>query len=496
MPKPIRFKFLVLALLALITLGIHQAEQVRAEMRSPPTDTHRGPDRTPAFGSAAKPHPGTARSDPAGIALSAAVDRRAVLHNGDGTVHIEVTIRTPPAERPAVRQATDMIVIVDRSGSMSGGKIYFAQEALRQLIDRLRPEDRFGLVAYDTYAQTLIPLEYASDRAQKRWRHVVDRLNVRGNTNMSHGLDLGQQMLEDARLSNRPARLLLLSDGLANTGDSSFEGLTRRARRAARGQYVLSTMGIGADFDERLMTALASAGTGAFYYLAKLEVLPEFFDAELLTAGQTVAYGTVLEIQLEPGVRVNSVMGLPFQQRGTKVTVPIGSLYSGHERTLWITAKVPTGRLAEFPLGSVGARFRIADGDHETDRHALPRLRCVATYSEFRDSIRADVWERAMLNESIGRSQERFGDAIASGTAADIDKEYTAANRHRRLATELGVQSVVRRLDQLEKSAQIAKQAQRAPAPVRRAEAKRQKASGYIERNRDSYLNADPRTGF
>jgi Ca-activated chloride channel family protein len=255
-------------------------------------------------------------------------------------------------------------------------------------------------------------------------------------------------------------------------------------------------MGIGADFDERLMTALASAGTGAFYYLAKLEVLARFLDAELLTASQTVAYGATLEIKLEPGIRVNSVMGLPFEQRGTRVTVPIGSLYSGHERTLWITVKVPTARRAEFQLGSVGARFRIADRDHETDRHPLPHLRCVDSYSEFRDAIRTDVWERAMLNESLGRSQERFGDAIASGTAADIDREYAAANRQRKLASELGVESVVKRLDQLERSARIAKKAQRSSAPVRRAEAKRQKASGYIERNKDSYLNADPRAGF
>lgn len=89
-----------------------------------------------------------------------------------------------------------------------------------------------------------------------------------------------------------------------------------------------------------------------------------------------------------------------------------------------------------------------------------------------------------------------MGDAIAQGTPADVDQALQEAVRHRRLATELGSASVLRQIDELEKSAALAKQAQKAPAAARSSEAKRQKATGYITRNRGSYPNADATVGF
>ena len=82
---------------------------------------------------------------------------------------------------------------------------------------------------------------------------------------MSSGLDAAFAMIDVARTGGRTPRVVLISDGLANQGDASREGLVGRAARAARGEYALSTVGVGADFDEGLMAALADAGTGNFH---------------------------------------------------------------------------------------------------------------------------------------------------------------------------------------------------------------------------------------
>src|SRR5690606_35259958 len=155
-------------------------------------------------------------------------------------------------------------------GSMSGQKLHYARQALLELIERLGPGDRFGLIEYSSRARLLVPLEYVMEGQKHHLRSVAQSLVATDNTNMSEGLDQAISiMLREAR-TGRPGRVLLLSDGLANEGDSSHYGLTGRARTLSQNNVALTAMGIGEDFDEHLMTSLATAGTGAFYYLSKL----------------------------------------------------------------------------------------------------------------------------------------------------------------------------------------------------------------------------------
>jgi Ca-activated chloride channel family protein len=313
---------------------------------------------------------------------------------------------------------------------------------------------------------------------------------------MSSGLDLGSDLLEGGRTGGRPGRILLLSDGLANAGDSSLSGLMRRAQRAVRGNYVLSTMGIGADFDERVMTALATSGTGAFYYLARLEMLKEFFDAELMTARETYAEGATLRLAPGPSVRVLSVMGLPVENIGNEVVARLGSLYAGHQRRVWVTYQVPQRFVGEYSLGTVAAQFYRQGQIEHVSVGSLGTVACVDSEAVFRTKIVRDVWERAVIEEELTQAQEHFGDAIRSGSKQELDDAVRKAEEHRKLARALGSSKVASKLDSLDEQAKKARSAQSAAPAVRNAEAKRQKASGYHERNKDSYTNADPTKSY
>ena len=496
-----RLKWLVIAGLVVVTLGLNSAYKAYAK-GGVGTVSHDSGQSSESGPRGAPWKPNKEVSSRAievrerGVTIRAELDRGAVLRHRNDTVHVEVTLATDPVYNSHSRTPTDIVVVLDRSGSMRGQKFYFAQQALRELIGRLDDDDRFGLIAYSSEARTLVPLSYATSYARQSWLSTVDRLEVQSSTNMSAGLDLGLDMIERARAAHRAGRILLLSDGLANTGDASFSGLMRRAQRAVRGGFVLSTMGIGSDFDERLMASLASRGTGAFYYLAKLEVLPEFFDAELRTASQTYASSFSLVFRPGPGVRLVRVMGLPFGYEGEDVVVPLGSLYAGHERRLWLTLTVSSDRVSELGIGKLSARFRGSEGYHSLSAGSLPRVQCVDDWNVFRSQIHTPVWERAIVNEELNRAQENLGDAISRGTPADVDRELAEARRHSSLARSLGSQKVLDGISKLEDSGRLAKQAQAAPAPARSAEAKRQKATGYIQRNRDSYVNSDAMLGF
>ena len=143
---------------------------------------------------------------------------------------------------------------------------------------------------------------------------------------MSGGLDLGLDAGRARRAAPGARRAsILISDGLANQGDAIARGpRCARAARAARGEYVLSTVGVGADFNEYLMTALADAGTGNYYYLADAATTSaSVFAREFDAARTTVAVGARgRRSSRRAGVRVVDAAGYPLEPTGDGVRLP------------------------------------------------------------------------------------------------------------------------------------------------------------------------------
>ena len=114
--------------------------------------------------------------------------------------------RAPRAS--AVRVPTDLVVVLDRSGSMAGEPIATALAALRELIAGLADGDRFALVSYASRrARSTIPLEAAS-RRRARALEPRDRRDRRRTAapHMSGGLDLGHAVLAEAARARARSR--------------------------------------------------------------------------------------------------------------------------------------------------------------------------------------------------------------------------------------------------------------------------------------------------
>jgi hypothetical protein len=85
------------------------------------------------------------------VTFTGTLDRTSVLRGGDGVVRMELVMRAAPDVEhvTAVRRPTDLVIVLDRSGSMTGEKIEHARAAVRELIGQLGPDDRFALVTYE-----------------------------------------------------------------------------------------------------------------------------------------------------------------------------------------------------------------------------------------------------------------------------------------------------------------------------------------------------------
>ena len=209
--------------------------------------------------------------------------RKPVMANNTGeSVDVLVRLRAPVQELVGGSERTPLAVslVIDRSGSMNGGKLTEAKRCALDLLSRLQDEDWVSVVIYDDMVEVL--LETMSVRMAKALLPIrLDGIQPNGMTNLHGGWLKGAETLAPRAGRGMVSRVILLSDGQANRGLLSKEAIYEQVRELASAGVTTSTVGIGFDFNEELMTGIATAGQGNSWYGQRAEDLAESFDAEL-----------------------------------------------------------------------------------------------------------------------------------------------------------------------------------------------------------------------
>ena len=410
--------------------------QPEAKASIPPAPTP-ATDPDPIVASPAAPTPvaepveGITRD---GVSLTTRLDRSAVLASGDGLVRMQVDIQDLHEAVAGSRHATDLMVVLDESGSMGGQKIEDARAAARGLLALLGPEDRFALVSFDSDAQVRIPLGWATAEAREGWLTSIAAIEASGSTQMQAGLALGTEQLRVE--PGRAARTILISDGQPDTRD----GLDTQARGFAHREVPLTTVGIGADYDERLLASLADAGTGNFYWVQAHDDLAAVFSRELSTAQDTVASGLRVGLDLGPGVGVLEASGYPVSVAGSRATFDVGSLYAGQHRSFWVTLRVPVGVEGSREVAAASLSWSAPDTGLASVALPAERVVVVADNAAFLASVDQDAWGQAVVQEEYSVLQRTVSRAVSAGDALGA-QQAIAAYRARNEELNEAVQS-------------------------------------------------------
>jgi Ca-activated chloride channel family protein len=210
--------------------------------------------------------------------------------------------------------------------------------------------------------------------------------------------------------------VILLSDGHANQGDYTPQALRTRAARAVSGEYVISSVGIGQGFDETVMSTVADAGTGNFYYLPDLRELAGVFADEFAAARERVARGLEVRIQPGDGVQLVDASGLPLEHASDGVRFRPGDLFAGQQRRIWLTLRAPTHALGDVALGDVSLRFSDDRGEARDLRLVgLPQLACVAGEDDYYASFDSQVYRRGSRSEALGLLKQSVAAKLRAG---------------------------------------------------------------------------------
>ncbi len=284
------------------------------------------------------------------------------LTAGESDFYVRVRIKAVMVETK--RQPIHLSLVFDRSGSMEEeSKIDFVQKAGHLVTDNLWRDDHVAFVAYNHDVHVLVPLHKAVNR--EYLHHRIDELYADGYTNLSAGLLEGCAQLHKRLDQPGLHHVILLTDGLANRGVTNTDSLVRLVSRCTQHGITLTTIGLGTEYNEILLSRMAQAGGGRYVHVSDPDKIPAAFEQEMGALLDVVAQNTKLTMQLPPGVEVKQVFGREEPLKPEKLEVPLGDMASGEERVLLLKLR---------------KNFSNSDGPIE--------LPCLLTYDDITDAHR------------------------------------------------------------------------------------------------------------
>jgi Ca-activated chloride channel family protein len=334
--------------------------------------------------------------------------------------NLEVLVRiTPPLpDVHIVRPTVNLGIVLDRSGSMSEGqKMGHAREAAIFAVRQLLPTDRLSITVFDDQIETIAASAPVTNKADLVAR--IKRIGPRNSTALHGGWSAGAQQVLEHLAWQGLNRVLLLSDGLANVGLTDPAAICGEVRAMAAREVSTSTIGVGKDYNEDLLGAMALAGQGNYYYVQSSIQLTDIFQTELQGLMATTGRNVALTVRPGAGVSVREV--LTELERGPSEQIMLPDLVSDMPVSVLIRLNIAAsqrgGDLAAFhlawnPAGEDGGRQGVEVA------LSLP-------------SVPLEEWEKMPLDPAVEeqlalimatKARDEFRAALQRGEAAGAQK--------------------------------------------------------------------------
>ncbi len=330
----------------------------------------------------------------ADITLTAECERRLVAIEVSSQRTVEWIIAVPELTERRTRPPLNLALVLDRSGSMHGDKLRFVQQAARHVLGALDERDRVAIVAYDDQVTLVAAGTRVTDDVRRELLRRIDELRPGGMTDLAGGWLEGCRQIGD-ELVEGVNRALLLTDGLANRGITDVEELIHHARELRRRGVATSTFGVGLDFNEQLLTALAEQGGGHFYYIERPEQIPDVFRQELGELLTVVGREAFLTIDVPRGVAVEVLGDLPHERQGEQLRIFLGDLAAGERRAIYTRVLTPP----DAPGTSVVLRGELGYADLD-GRAISVEAQLALTYAREAEVLLAPIYKELLARAS------------------------------------------------------------------------------------------------
>ena len=347
------------------------------------------------------------------------------------------------------RQDATLVFAIDVSGSMAReDRLGLVKRSLRLLVDELRADDKVAIVVYGDRGSVL--LEATEGRERGKILQAIDSLKPGGSTYVEDGLKVAYGLAVDEVEPNRITRVMVLSDGVGNVGNTGPQSILGQIREYVDQGVTLTTVGFGmGNYNDVLMERLANDGDGAYYYVDTLSEARRLFVDDLTGTLQFIARDAKVQVEFNPET-VSRYRLLGYENRDVADedfrddAVDAGEIGAGHSVTALYELKLREG--AEGILGTVHMRYEdaafndVVEISREFQRNdlaesfeeAASRFQLSAVVAEFAEILRGSYWAREGSLQVVADEARRVQQLLPGST--DVSEFASLAARAARLA--------------------------------------------------------------
>ena len=244
------------------------------------------------------------------------------------------------------RRPLDLTLVIDRSGSMSGeGRMDYTKKGLIQLTDNLVRGDRVDVVLFESGVCTPVEGFVVGRDDPEILLDPIRKLAPMGSTDLDRGLREAYRIQAGRQdVDQRNRRVVLITDAQLNTGNVNVDLVSEVGRQFEENNIRLTGVGVGSDFNDKMLDKLTEKGKGAYVYLGSEAVVERVFGVGFHSLTQTIAHDVRFALQLPDSLAMERFYGEESSTNPEDVQ-PI-NYYAGTSQLFLQDLKIKEGQLA------------------------------------------------------------------------------------------------------------------------------------------------------
>ena len=330
-----------------------------------------------------------------------------------------IDLKAPEFPVDKSRPGLDVTFVIDRSGSMGGGPLEAATNAVADVLETLPQGDRSGVVLFDSSVETMLEaVDGGEVESRKTTAGLLREVQTGGSTFLSGGWTAGADQLSELAVSSdadgRVRQVILLTDGHGNCGETNPEQLHAHADRALQQGVQTSCIGVGDYYMPLQVQALADGGAGRLHHATDKHEMVQALLEEVQSAGHMMLSQATLVVEIPEGLQVECY-GVPgLHRRPGALEIPVGGMLAGATRTIALfvsrsnsdssePSNLPKVLKMQWKGKPVHEDQEPLDLPYEFELQGQPVNLCLVEQA-------AKVWSSAMMNHYASREHARFDD--------------------------------------------------------------------------------------
>ncbi|MBV8771086.1 MAG: VWA domain-containing protein [Deltaproteobacteria bacterium] len=354
-----------------------------------------------------------------------------------------------------VRLPLNLGVVIDRSGSMyDERRLEFVVEAVKFLADNVAPDDKIAVIAFADKAQVILQSDQIHDRtAVRRALDDIDLLEIGGGTQMALGMRAAIDQVKRNLATNRLNRVLVLTDGQTYEETACLDLAAQN-----RDQMSFSAMGVGVEFNEKLLMRVAQDSHGKYHFIGNAAEIPGIFEDELAGLRAVTVRNAKIDVTLSQGVQIREAfraspeiygLGTPLLE-DRKVTYEIGDLEANVPGSVLLTLVLPPRRPGPVRIAQSAFRYEVpGSGDRSINLDVTVEYSLDRTLTSKRNARVMNLVDQV----SIAKLQSRAEEELKVG---NVDRATRLLNNAiqgtQRLGNVKATQALVGLMDEVKKT--------------------------------------------